>query len=191
MVTETAARPQGYYLDEQTVTHIVAAHLDSKSDYEPEQVSATMIRVDEDSDVSGWMRENYVDDVVDELYPEWRPSTEARQESSVVITLSYAFQPNSAGCDRFNSVVQRTQSLLAQLLQDGSGSVAHSGRNPAITHLSTTTWAVYIDVTENVGFYGDKMFAGTGLRIGAIQQDVAGGSQNAVRLVIDSDGRYE
>jgi len=190
MATETAARPQGYYLDEQTVTHIVAAHLDSKSDYEPEQVSATMIRVDEDADVSDCMRENYVDDVVDELYPEWCPSTEARQ-GSVVITLSYEFQPNSAGCDRFNSVVQRTQSLLAQLLQDGSGSVAHSGRNPAITHLSTTTWAVYIDVTENVGFGGDKVFGGTGLRIGAIQQDVAGGSQNAVRLVIDSDGRYE
>lgn len=46
MPTETDAdRPDGYYLDEQTYTHIVAAHLDQMSDYDPVQVADDRILV--------------------------------------------------------------------------------------------------------------------------------------------------
>jgi len=187
MASETDSTTKGYHLDEQTFTHIVAAHLDTVADYTVvEQTSETTVSIITEGFVTTVLP---VRDKVTYLYSDWKPSVYAKSDS-VVVEFDYDFKTTDRGCERFNEVKERTADLLAVLLRCETDGIDTDLMPPdSVEFPSTATWQPKVDLKSNLTRPILDRFHETGLYIcGLHMMDV--GDLAWCRASIKSDTMY-
>jgi len=193
MASETDATTKGYHLDEQTFTHIVAAHLDQQSDEtDVHQTSTDSLLVVCNHDATIGMVNTALRVALEEQYGHWNPTTEQISDTRVRrVELDYEFEVESdAGMNRMNAIRERTSELLATLLDDDPGAVEFTAESD-IMFESTTAWPALIDLQEKLTRPRLNQLRDVGLSITCIDPQAERIPDDATRVFVESDGLYQ
>lgn len=193
MASETDSTTHGYHLDDQTFTHIVAAHLDQESDEaDVHQTDTDSLLVVCNHDATSGMVNTALRVALEEQYGHWNPTIEQVGDTRVrCVEFDYEF--NSEGDDsvnRMNAIRERTSELLATLLDDDPGAVEFTAESD-IMFESTTAWPALIDVQEKLTRPRLNQLRDVGLSITCIDPQAERIPDDATRVFVESDGLYQ